>query len=64
MENTTLTVYEVSIDIISLHCVLTTSLTVLGVVVDKVFGLLMLQSGYVTRHGIRGLTLKGQIVAR
>ena len=45
-----------------LHCGLTTLLTVFGVVVNNVFGLLMLQFGYVERHVIRGLTLKGRVV--
>ena len=45
-----------------LHYGLTTLLTMLGVVVDNVFGLLMLQFGYVERYGIRGLTLKGQVI--
>ena len=46
----------------TLHCRLTTLLTMLGVVVDKVSGLLMLQFGYVECLGIRGLTLKGHVV--
>ena len=45
-----------------LHCGLSTLLTVFGVVVDNVFGLLMLQFGYVERHVIRGFTLKGRVV--
>ena len=44
---------EVSINISTLHCGLTTLLTVLG----RVAGLLMLQFGNVECHGIRGLTL-------
>ena len=47
-----------------LHCGLTTLLTMLGVVVNNVFELLMLQFGFVKRHGIRGLTFKGQVVKR
>ena len=45
-----------------LHCGLTTLLTVFGMVVDNVFGLLMLQFGYIECHVIRGLTLKGRVV--
>ena len=46
----------------TLHCGFTTLLTVISVVVDNVFELLMLQFGYVERHVIGGLTLKGRVV--
>ena len=45
-----------------LHCGLTTLLTVVSVVVDNVYELLMLKFGYVERHLIGGLTLKGRVV--
>ena len=45
-----------------LHCGLTTLLTVVSVVVDNVYELLMLKFAYVERHVIGGLTLKGRVV--
>jgi len=44
-----------------LHCGLTTLLTLVSVVVDNIFELLMLKFGYIERRIIGGLTLKGRV---